>query len=164
MARNEQTREDLLREATALVERAELSMPGYAEPIVVGFRSDGAPSFFFGADPVFQFNQAGELRRAYRNGRMLKAEKGALVELNRLRTPGQVQLVRHQLSSEEAECCLSDMRAAISALHTSLLQGTVVVRGMVPAEGRTITRIAEWCDQHLQKIRIANIPNVSKSR
>ena len=42
MARRESDREDLLREATALVERAELTIEGFDEPIVVGFRRDGS--------------------------------------------------------------------------------------------------------------------------
>ena len=71
-------REDLLREATALVERIEL-VPhrdrqfDASEPIVVGFRADGALSIFFGDDPVYQFNAAGELRRAYCDGLLFKA-------------------------------------------------------------------------------------------
>ena len=47
MARQESNREDLLREATALVERVELHVPAFEEPIVVGFRRDGCASFLF---------------------------------------------------------------------------------------------------------------------
>src|SRR5688572_18570527 len=65
MARQEQDREDILREATALVERVELLIPEFPEPIVAGFRRDGSASFFFGADPVLQFNAQGKLRRAF---------------------------------------------------------------------------------------------------
>lgn len=71
MARDESRREDLLREATAFVERIELvpssSTSKAAEtPIVVGFRADGALSVFFGEDPAYQFNAAGELLRVLR--------------------------------------------------------------------------------------------------
>src|SRR5689334_1384312 len=72
MAREEHQREDLLREATALVERAEIRLPGCEAAIVVGFRRDGAPSFFFGDDFVVQFNPHHELRRGYWNGRLVK--------------------------------------------------------------------------------------------
>ena len=70
MARDESDREDLLREATALVERIELAPADAAddEHIVAGFRRDGALSIYFGADPVYHFNSAGELRRAYCDG------------------------------------------------------------------------------------------------
>jgi len=73
MAREEEPREDLLREATALVERVELQIEGFAETIVAGFRRDGAASFYFGQDFVFQFNTANQLRRGYVEGRLFKA-------------------------------------------------------------------------------------------
>src|SRR5687768_8047260 len=109
MSRTESDREDLLREATALVERAELQVAGLGEPIVVGFRRDGAASFFFGADPVYQFNAAGELRRAYVGGLLYKAEQGELVALRRERTPAETALVRHDLSAAES----TDLLAAL---------------------------------------------------
>ena len=52
MALHEQDREDLLSEATALVQRVELRVEGFAEPVIVGFRRGGEASVFFGADPV----------------------------------------------------------------------------------------------------------------
>src|SRR4051794_11841558 len=97
MARHESDREDLLREATALVERVELTMAGSEEPIVIGFRRDGSCSMFFGADPVYQFNTQAELRRAFREGRLVKAEGGRLVALERRREAGQLVLLRHAL-------------------------------------------------------------------
>ena len=42
MARREQDREDILAEATALVERVELQIAGETDPIVVGFRRNPA--------------------------------------------------------------------------------------------------------------------------
>src|SRR5688572_26999220 len=68
MSRRESDREDLLREATALVERVELLVPGEGEPVVAGFRRDGSLSVFFGPEAVYQFNSAGELRRAFAGG------------------------------------------------------------------------------------------------
>src|SRR5215212_742956 len=114
MARDESSREDLLREATALVERIELRPRAtdfstaasklIDQPIVAGFRRDGALSIFFGEDRVYQFNPAGELRRAYCNGKLLKATRGRLASLDRARTQHEVQLARHELSAiEEAE-------------------------------------------------------------
>ena len=73
MARNQSDREDLLREATALVERAELRISGWSEPVVVGFRRGGGASLFFGGKEVYQFNAGGELRRAFVAGRLIKA-------------------------------------------------------------------------------------------
>ena len=50
MARHQEDREDILREATALVERVELEIENLEDPVVVGFRRDSGPAFFFGAD------------------------------------------------------------------------------------------------------------------
>src|SRR6186997_1242741 len=100
MARRESEREDLLREATALVERAELTLEGSEEPIVVGFRRDGSASFFFGVDPVYQFNAACELRRAFVGGLLYKAERGRLVSLSRQRTMESVALFRAELTAQ----------------------------------------------------------------
>src|SRR5262245_12366974 len=102
MARQESDREDLLREATALVERAELKVAGESEPMTVGFRRDGSLSVFFGGDAVYQFNTAGELRRAFAGGLLYKAERGRLVELRRERSADEVALVRRELPDEES--------------------------------------------------------------
>src|SRR5262245_11539562 len=103
MGREESDREDLLREATALVERIELAPDfGHAgEHIVVGFRANGAASFFFGADSVFQFNAAGELRRAYCGGQLIKASRGQLVSLARQRLENETQLLSRKLTDDE---------------------------------------------------------------
>src|SRR5258705_63721 len=61
MARQESDREDLLREATALVQRVELVVAGYDEPVVCGFRRGGSVSLVFGGEPVYQFNTANQL-------------------------------------------------------------------------------------------------------
>src|SRR6201999_1137217 len=95
MAREEEARENLLREAVALIARVELKVEGFDEPVVGGFRKDGAASFFFGQQIVYQFNQAGELRRGFFNGKLFKAEDRQLVELTRERIDGNVNLLRH---------------------------------------------------------------------
>src|SRR4051812_13576909 len=113
MAREESSREDLLREATALVERIELIPDSSGEltgtRIVAGFRRDGALSIFFGDDTVYQFNAASELRRAYCDGKLFKAARGRLAALKRVRTEHELQLVRHDLSETEQATFLAEM-------------------------------------------------------
>ena len=101
MARSEHDREDLLAEATALVERVEFTTPAFAEPIIFGVRRDGCLSVYLSADEAYHFNTRHELRRAYLDGRLLKAERQRLVALTRNRTATEVQLVRHQLTWTE---------------------------------------------------------------
>src|SRR6186713_1143176 len=109
MAREEHDREDLLREATAMVERASLRVGFFAEPVFVGFRRDGSVSFYFGGDPVYQFNAAGELRRAFCDGALYKAVRGELVEMHRERTDAETRLVSRSLSQAESIALRSRM-------------------------------------------------------
>lgn len=160
MARQEQDREDLLREATALVERAELDVPGLPENIVVGFRLGGAVSFFFGGDPVFQFNTAGQLRRAFRRGRLLKAEDGRLVELERVRQHGEVQLLRHELNDEQTAEFLQACRDQLLTLRDRLTAAQFTVVGQVPETADVAGRILRWLTDLPADIAIAQRPNV----
>src|SRR3954453_924358 len=107
MARTESDREDLLREATALVERVELQVDGLEQPIVVGFRRDGSASFFFGAEAVYQFNSAGEFRRGYIDGLLYKAERGSVIALERERSETAVNLRRIELSAQQTDAILA---------------------------------------------------------
>lgn len=160
MARQEQDREDLLREATALVERAELSVPGLDDAVVAGFRRDGAGSLFVGADPVFQFNRAGELRRAYRGGRLLKSEKGRLIELTRERGDRQVTLLRRELNEAEAVALLELFASVRAQLLSALTQRQYRLVGQVPEQTDVVARIADWLAHLAPSPAIADAPNV----
>ena len=160
MARDEQDREDVLREATALVERAELTVEGFDDPIVVGFRTGGAASVFIGADPVYQFNTLNELRRAYRDGRLVKAMDGKLFELERYRTQGQVQLLRRELDETARAKLLGDSRSQLAELRDSLASGQFQVVGQVPTSEDVVARIQRWLAELPESISVANHPNV----
>jgi hypothetical protein len=160
MARQESDREDLLREATALVERIELILVGCAEPIVCGFRRDGSASFFFGADPVYQFNSIGQLRRAFVAGRLIKAEQGRLVALSRERSEHEIALVRHELADGESALLVADMGDRLSRLEQALQDGRYSVNGEVPPGANVAGRLLEWLKNRPPKIEIAAAPNV----
>jgi hypothetical protein len=144
MSRRESDREDLLREATALVERAEFTLADDRGPVVVGFRRDGSASFYFGSDPVFQFNTAGELRRAFIGGLLYKAERGRLVALRRERSESEVALVRSEISDEQVAAVLADLKGRLSRLHTELASGSFTLIGKVPADADVKNRIINW--------------------
>jgi len=160
MSRSEADREDLLREATALVERTELQLPGYEEPVVVGFRRDGAASFFFGADPVYQFNTAGELRRAYASGLIYKAEAGKLVSLRRERSATETALVRYELTPDETAALLTQLARHFTNLRAALHNGTHQVLREVPPAANLPPQILAWLQQLPATIPIANAPHV----
>jgi len=160
MSRSTSAREDLLREATALVERAELQLPGYDEPIVVGFRRDGSASFFFGSDPVYQFNTAGELRRAFVSDLLYKAEQGQLVALRRERSATEMALVRHELTPAETAALLATLTNHLTRLRSALQTGAHQVLREVPPAAALPQRILTWLEQLPALIPIANTPNV----
>lgn len=160
MAREESDREDLLREATALVRRIELRVPNEAESIVFGFRRDGAASVFFGADPVYQFNAARELRRAYVDGKLLKADRGTLAELTRVRTATEVQLVRHDLDAAQTATFLQTMLARLTQFAAALEHGDVQIVGQVPTDGDLLSACREEFTQLCVSPRIASSPRV----
>lgn len=156
MAREEHDREDLLAEATALVERIELRVPAFSAPVVAGFRREGAASFYFGAELAYHFNTAGLLRRAFASGLLYKAERGRLVSLDRRRTAGQVQLVRHDLTDEEAERFLASLADRLTALCDALASGRFERLRQAPAGSDVVGRIGDWLAAHGRNIRIAD--------
>lgn len=127
MARHEAEREDLLAEARALVDRAEYQIPGMEQPLVGGFRANGALSLFFGEDPALHWNSQGELRRAYAGGLLYKAEQGRLVSLRRERTDTETALVRHELTDDEQQQFLGDQRARLLKLRAQFDAGQVLL-------------------------------------
>lgn len=141
MAREESDREDLLREAVALVERAELRVADEPEHVTAGYRANGALSLFFGPDPVWQFNAAGELRRGYLAGKLLKAEGGRLVEMTRERTAESTRLLSRSLAADEQQAVLREAERRIGKLHAALAAGECEVIGQVPAERDVTARV-----------------------
>lgn len=160
MARQESDREDLLREATALVERIELAPPGASEAdhIVAGFRREGALSIYFGADPTYHFNPAGDLRRAYIDGLLYKAQDEHLVSLERVRTNEEVQLVSRQLSGDQQHSILDVMSHRLSELARQIEKGELTIVGQVPNDADVLGRVARWLKSHDQ-ITVAARPN-----
>ncbi|MFM7070692.1 MAG: hypothetical protein ACKO38_02725 [Planctomycetota bacterium] len=161
MAQQEQDREDLLREATALVERVELRVMGFAEPIVAGFRRSGECSVYFGADPVYQFNGAGELRRAYVDGRLVKAERGELVFLRRERSAGQSFLVREEIAADVSAARLRIAAEQLDQLRAQLAAGQFQLIGQVPIAVDVVVRLRGWLDRLPCPLRVAAAPNVA---
>ncbi len=161
MARHEAEREDLLRDATAYVERAMLSVPDFAEEIFVGFRRTGDMSLYVDQDPVYHFNASGQLRRAFWDGTLLKAEHGRLVRLTRERTAGEVHLCRQELSETEAAALCERVRQDLATIRAALAAGSVRITGQVPPQANPLRRFAAWLGE-IQDLKIASAPNVGR--
>ena len=159
MARDEHDREDLLREATALVERVEFRLTEHAESVVAGFRRDGCFSIFFGAQSVYQFNSHGELRRAFVREQLLKAQRGRLVALRRERVPGRVELVRHELDEQETATLLSSIHIDLTSVRASLETSSAQLVGQVPADVNVLGRVQQWLASRRGPIAVAHRPH-----
>jgi hypothetical protein len=144
MAQFETDREDLLAEATALVERAEFSFPETAEPVVIGFRRDGCGSIYFGADPAYHFNTRHELRRAYLGGLLYKAEQGRLVSLERRRTSAEVQLLRCDLNAPQTQTLLDELKQRLAQILAGLNVEQCLVIGHAPVGHDIVGRMRAW--------------------
>ncbi|MGC3969373.1 MAG: hypothetical protein QM775_19040 [Pirellulales bacterium] len=159
MAREEADREDLLREAVALVRRIELRVAiGSSATVTVGYRRNGAISLFFDADPVWQFNAAGELRRGYVAGKLLKADRGQLVEMTRVRTAAETQLLARDLTADESETVLTSAGEQLSQLLATLQTGRFEIVGQVPPEADVVAEVIATLEQLPQPPRIAQSP------
>ncbi|MEX2185242.1 MAG: hypothetical protein WD875_00540 [Pirellulales bacterium] len=158
--RLEVDREDLLAEATALVDRVELAIDGFAEPVVVGFRRQGAASCYFGADPAYHFNAGGELRRAYCGGLLYKSDGGRLAAMNRRRTDAAVELVRHDLGDDEQREFCDRLAGDLQKLRDALDAGKFRVLGEVSTGGDVLSKVRQWLTGISLPPAIARRPNV----
>ncbi len=159
MAKEEADREDLLGEASGLSPRAELRFESFSEPILIGFRG-AAVSVYVGQNPVYHFNSAGELRRAYRDGLLYKAVESQLVSLNQLRTDEHVFLMKRELDRQRTRDFCDDVTRCVDQLRTGLKQGKFELQGQVPAEEEVVERITQWLDAMPDLIQVAQRPNV----
>lgn len=161
MAREEHDREDLLREAKALVERVSLTLGDSDIEVVIGFRRDGSASFFLGASPVYQFTSTGHLRRAYADDRLYKADAGRLVALRRERTADAVELIRHDLTAQETTQFLSEGQARLADLRRALDAGNYTLLGQVPQDSDVIARVRAWLAALPANWQVASSPRAS---
>jgi hypothetical protein len=141
MARNEANREDLIREAVALPERVELQVPGFEEPITIGFRATSAMSVFIGQDPVYQFDPEGRLRRAYVAGFLYRSEQTTLARLQRVRTESETRLLRHDLDSDQLGEFRHEMTNILTSLAASVRSRDAGVLRAVPSDLDHLPRI-----------------------
>ena len=132
MARHEADREDMMREATAYARRCEIHVPDLDEPLFAGFREFGAWSLYFGGDPVFQFDEECQLRRAYVDGLLYRTQGTTLAQLRRVRSATATELLRYDLTPPE----LSEFRAGVSqnlnAVASSIQAGEAKITRQIP--------------------------------
>lgn len=160
MAREIQKREDLLRDAHALVPRLLVRIAdGQAGvDVLAGFRGESL-SLYFGDDPAYHFNAAGELRRAFVADRLVKAERGRLVALERRRSADEVILERRDLDEASHRRLLSELTRRVDGLRAALNANEFIVCGQFPPDGDALMRLVQWLKKH-QPIAVATSPRI----
>ncbi|WP_428308696.1 hypothetical protein [Lacipirellula sp.] len=161
MARDAHDREDLLRDARGLSPRVELVVGGASEAFTLfaGFRGESL-SLYFGQDRVYHFNDRGELRRAYLDGVLLKAEQGKLVAMSRERSASAVAFVSRELPAEEVRRLLDELKDRLRAFSEALAAGAYELVGEEPLGSGVIERLVGWLRANEDAIRTAVSPRV----
>ncbi|MFK7778520.1 MAG: hypothetical protein QM501_10490 [Gimesia sp.] len=126
MAINENDREDMMREATAFFPRAELRVEHESNLIFWGQKKNGHFSFYFGGDPVYQFDQHGCLRRAFLDGALYRTQGNRLARLNRERNSNKSILKRQDLTITETAVLLEEMSNRFHKLDFALSKQTEI--------------------------------------
>ena len=159
MARQESDREDLIREATALVERIEIRQPGNSFETVIGFKRTGGLSIYFGADPVYQFDSTGAFRRGYLNGCLLRTQGTTIAELTRQRTETESHLLRRDMESGELAQVRENALAQLRRLARQLEAGEPeVLRSVTDDEDRLVLQIAQFVNTVISEdFRLAQV-------
>lgn len=160
MAREERDREDLLRDGRALVPRAlwRVELHGREVEALAGFRNR-ALSLFFDQDPVYHFNVAGQLRRAFVGGQLIKAERRRLVGLTRVRSAEEVVLARNDLDEAAEQTFLDETASRLAELAAALNAGRFTLIGQEPPDVDVASQVAAWLAAH-QSLEVAAAPRL----
>jgi len=156
MSRIEADKEDLIRDGTALVHRGEFVWTAPLETewewqvVTVGFRRDGAASFYFNQDPFYQFESNGLLRRAHCDGFLYRSQSTTLARLDRTRTTQVTTLQRQDLSPQQLAEFHERMLGQLQALHEHLQTGTLKIQRMVCSDGNLLQRVLTFLPLVLQ--------------
>ena len=160
MARELHEREDLLRDAVALVPRVMLRvrLRGRSVDVFAGYRGESL-SLYFDDDPVYHFNDVGELRRAFVNGRLIKAESGQLVSLVRRRAESETVLERQAGGEESDSRLVVELSAILHELAAEISTNRLEIVGQIPDDGDGVNRLSTWLIRHTTPV-IAASPHV----
>lgn len=162
MARHAQDREDLLRDATALVPRVmlRLAIHGMSCDVFAGFRKGGALSLYFDSDPVYHFNSRGELRRAFVGGLIQKAEKGKLFVWNQERTDVELTMRSRPLTTAEQQEFGAQLIERISLLRDEMQTEQFELIGQIPADVDATGQLQAWLGE-FQEFKVAREAGVN---
>lgn len=151
--------EDLLREATALKERMEVSIDGDAW--LWGRRANGAVSVFCG-EMVWQFNTRQEIRRAFADNHRLKSEQGRFVRLERIGQRGSMRFHETVLDDEQQNNLLEKARDSLATMAKALERPNAVVQAADGDTNEMTAAARQWLNDRLAgPLVIAEAPHAN---
>lgn len=154
--------DDIFREAKVLTHRAQWRCAAIADdPIVIGFRDNGALSLFIGEDEVYHFTTDGAFRRGFWQGSLLKAERGRIVELTRQRHQHETVLARRDLDDADQQDHCTRMHRRFQQLGNVLANGDVTVEAEIGHALPTLDeRVRRWLLDQPDTVRVADSPRL----
>ncbi len=156
MAIEEQDREDLLRDGRMMPVRGETILDDVT--VLIGFRSQGQLSLYFGSQQVFQFDQSRSLRRVYLNGRRFAAQQGQLVELVRQSRGGRVELIRQDVGEDDLQLVLDATAACLGKIRMLDSSGQCRWRVIGAETSEFAARVSLWLATVAMPPRIGSAP------
>lgn len=157
MAKQQQPKEDLIRDATALVQRIELRIA--ADTITIGFRDNGAASLFHNDEPAYHFNSENQLRRAYDNG-LIKSVDGRLIKMVREHSEESVQLKSKPLTDQEQEEFLDRLATSCDSIQAAIKNGECTATRQFPEDADVLSTVTRWLRELKHPVEIATQPNL----
>ena len=158
MAKQEQDREDLLRDGHQMSIRGETIINGIV--VTIGFRSLGQLSMYCGADPVFQFNADHQLRRVFFEGERFAADAGRLVLLQRPTRGGKVQFQAIDVPSSKQDAIFTSLDHWAAELRLTAANEAAVWRVADEQNDVFIRQLRNWLTKLPVSIDIAANPAV----
>ena len=143
MARNEQDREDLMKEATALVRRMEFSVNQQEETIFAGYKRNGSLSIYLHPDLVYHFDDQCRLRRAFIAPYLYRTEGDSLTRLERVRTETTSQLAAVKLRPENLSLFQKEMIDHLEKLKIAFTANQVNIHQQIPEDVNLIQELTE---------------------
>lgn len=157
MALHERDREDLLRDGHTMIHRGECDIDGIT--LLAGFRRQNQLSFYCGADPVFQFNANGHLRRVYFQGRRFAAQQGQLAELIRKSVAEKPQETSNQIDRHLMLAIQKTLEEWIVKIQQQIAQSQSPWRTVGEDSNAFQDRLAQWIECYGSHFIVAESPN-----
>ena len=147
MARRVESKENLLRDARALTPRVllRISLDSGDVELLAGFRGSSL-SLYFGEDPVYHFNAAGELRRAFITGRLVKADQGQLAFLDRCQTDEQTTLQLAARGGAMQAAAIAELEHRLRQCAAAIAETRYQLLGQFPESSDAVARLTDWLD------------------